>query len=491
MFKGDFNELLSQTGEVGYVQQLRSRSLVLVEGLPGCHQEEIVVFENGETGLITGLSESFIEVLLLSGAAVEPGTKVARTNSQISIPVSENLLGKTVNPLCQSLSGEPIIDGEERPIEKAPLGISARAKIKTTLETGVSLVDLLVPLGQGQRELVIGDRKTGKSSFLLQTVLKQAELGTVCIYAFVGKKMADIQYFQKALNTKETRNKVIVVATAANDAPGLVYLTPFTAMTIAEYFRDLGKNTLVIFDDLTTHAKFYREYCLTARKFPGRESYPGDIFYLHSRLLERAGSFETPKGTVSISAIPVAESYENDVTGFIQTNLMSMVDGHLFFDSDFFVKGRRPAINPFLSVSRVGRQTQSQVRKDINREISVILASYEKSSELSHFGSTLIDSLKMSMQTGEKIWAFLDQNPQTLLDSNLQILVFSLIWLNYIEYKGQGSLAPHVNQVIKAYHDDEKIRNDIGEIVAKSESFNALLGALQQNMPNLKSKFQI
>lgn len=491
MYNGNFTDLLTKTGEVGFVQQLRSKSLVLIEGLPGVHQEEIVVFENGVTGLITGLSENFAEVLLLSDVTPAIGAKVARTNTQISVPVSENLLGKTVNPLCQNLTDSSTIEGEERQIEQTPLGISSRAKIKNALETGVSLVDLLVPLGQGQRELVIGDRKTGKSSFLLQTVLKQAAEGTICIYSFIGKKMADIQQFQKALASQETRSKVIVVATAANDAPGLIYLTPFTAITIAEYFRDLGKNTLVIFDDMTTHAKFYREYCLTARKFPGRESYPGDIFYLHSRLLERAGSFETPKGTVSISALPVAESYENDITGFIQTNLMSMVDGHLFFDSDFFVKGRRPAINPFLSVSRVGRQTQSQITKDINREISVVLTSFEKSSELSHFGSTLVESLKLSLKTGEKIWAFLDQNPQTLLDSDLQIMLFSLLWLNYIDYQGKEALAVTMTQLAKAYQDDEKIRYQTKEMIAKSSSFNILLGAIQENSAEIKSKFKL
>ena len=235
--------------------------------------------------------------------------------------------------------------------------------------TGMTLVDLMIPLGRGQRELVLGDRKTGKTQFLLQAALAQASVGTVCVYACIGKKKAEILRVKEFFAKEGILDKTVIVASSSQDSTGEIFTCPYTAMAVAEFFRDRGQDTLVLLDDMTTHAKFYREMSLLLRKFPGRDSYPGDIFHIHSKLLERSGNFVIKKDgnemDVAITCLPAAETIQGDLTGYIQTNLMSMTDGHIYFDNELFFKGRRPAINPFISVTRVGYQTQTSLRKEM------------------------------------------------------------------------------------------------------------------------------
>lgn len=477
----DFEFYLKKYGEIGFVEQIHY-PIIFVTGLPSVRPTETVVFENGIIGQVISIAPSTVEVLTFSQPNITVGTRVVRTDNYLEIPVGKNLLGRVVGPLCQPIDSVEKFDEknmEYRPIDIVPPGINKRKRISKPLETGVALVDLLIPIGKGQRELIIGDRKTGKTSFLRQTVLNQSKNGTICIYAAIGKKMVDIRGIHEYFVAQKGMDNTIIVASHSQDPAGIIFLTPYCAMAIAEYFRDQGIDVLVILDDLTTHAKFYREISLIAKRFPGRESYPGDIFYIHSRLLERGGNFVVGDGEASITCLPVAESLEGDIAGYIQTNIMSMVDGHIFFDNDLFTKGRRPAINPFVSVTRVGNQTQSQVRRDIHREIITVLNLFEKAETFVHFSSTLIESTKLSLATGEKILKFLTQEVSETVPSNAQTILFAMVWLHYWPDNETDKMKLDNEKIAALYQSDESVSSLLDTLVNSATSFNDLLGKIE------------
>jgi F-type H+-transporting ATPase subunit alpha len=433
----EYNQLLKKTGEYGVVYQV-SHPIVFIEGLPMVRSHEVIVFENGQKGEIFTIDRGKVEARVFSHEPIKVGTKVTRTDKTLSIAVGKELLGQAINPL-----GEPLDPStkftppkEYRDLDTNPVGISGRKKITVQLTTGISLVDLLLPLGRGQRELIIGDRKTGKTSFLMTTIKKQAYEGVICIYAAIAKKKSDIKKMQEFFVQEKIMDKIIIVATSSYDSPTLIYQTPYTAMAIAEYFRDQGINTLLILDDLSTHAKFYRELSLLARRFPGRDSYPGDIFFVHSKLLERAGNFKHPTaGEVSITCLPVIEIIEGDFTGYISTNVMGITDGHIYLDSNIYYQGMRPAVNIPLSVTRVGRQTLSKLSRDINKNLTAFLTSYDKLQNLSHFGQELTDEVKKSLRLGQLIYSFFNQPYQMVVPKIVQMIILSMILENIIENK--------------------------------------------------------
>ena len=475
--KEKFNEYLESSGETGRVV-LVSYPIVHVDGLPSAFPQEVVLFETGELGQVLSADKDLVEILLFSPSPTAIGTSVARTQKTLEVPVGQGLLGKTITPLGTSLyKTNPLPDFEElRAIEQPSPGIDSREKITVPLETGVSVADMMVPLGMGQRELVIGDRKTGKTNFLLQTVLNQARKDTICVYAVVGKVKSAIRHVEDYVSKNNLSDKVVVVASSATDSSGVIFLTPYTAMTIAEYFRDSGKNVLVVLDDLTTHAKFYREISLLARNFPGRNSYPGDIFYTHGRLLERAGNFRTESGPVSITCLPVAETVEGDISGYIQTNLMSMTDGHIYFDQDLFAAGRRPAVNFFLSVTRVGRQTQTSVKSGIYRELNNFLSLHEKTQSFVHFGAELSEGVKTTLEMGDKVLEFFNQAPDETLNTDLQIMLFCLIWVGIWNNLSKEELKVTLARVIRAYRSSPVVSQMFSDYVSSAQDFNTLLG---------------
>jgi F-type H+/Na+-transporting ATPase subunit alpha len=429
-----YKKYLDKFGEYGEIVQV-NYPIVSVIGLPSAKLNEIVVFETGDMGQIITLSHDIATVLLFSQTKLKTKTKLSRTDKYIMIPVGPGLLGHIINPFGQPLSPSATKPDTEtyKHIDIPPPGIAGRLKINKPLITGTALVDIMVPIGKGQRELVLGDRKTGKSTFVLNTIRNQMNEGTIAIYAAIGKKTSDIKQLEAFMAQEERKDKMIIVATTAFDSPGLIHLTPFTAMTIAEYFRDKGKDVMVIMDDLLTHAKFYREFSLLAQTFPGRDSYPADIFHVHARLLERAGSFKHPEyGQTSISCLPIVETQEGDLAGYIVSNLMSITDGHIFFDNNIFAQGRRPAVNIPLSVTRVGKQTQDTISKDINRELSSLFAIYERVENLSHFGSEMTDSVKSIFSTGDKIYSFFNQEGGIIIPKEVSLVIFSLIWLHVL-----------------------------------------------------------
>ncbi len=459
-----FQVCLHELGEVGFVSK-SIHWVAIVDGLPTVRLGELVLFESGQSGMVSALTVSTVEVLVLSSIPVAVGTRVARTGSALTISVSEALLGKSVNAIGV---GEDFFESSEtREIDITPQGIVPRRKIGRQLVTGVAMIDLVVPIGYGQRELIMGDRKTGKSYLLSQTILNQARSGTVCVYAAVGKKNTEIARIGDLFVQQGVRNNTIIVGAALEDSAAEIFLAPYTAMTIAEYFRDQGRDVLVVFDDMSTHAKFYRELSLLSRKFPGRDSYPGDIFYVHSKLVERAGNFQIGDKEASITCLPVVETVQGDITGYIQTNLMSMTDGHIYFDSDLFFKGRRPAINPFISVTRVGHQTQSLIAKEAGRQLLQLMGEYEKTQQFLRFGAELGENSRQILALGDKILAFFDQPAYLPLPFSLQLVLLAALLSGMWDGK-------NISPLVEKYTKDQDYQKKVETAVTSSDSLQKL-----------------
>lgn len=478
-----FADYLKEIGEIGFVEESLP-SLAYVSGIPKAHPSEIILFETGEMGQILTLSEEKAEILVFAKYPIRVGTRVVRTNKILEIPVGKEVIGEIIDPFCNPVEKfkEYKKPTEVRIVDLAAPGITDRQKIDYSFETGVTIVDMLVPLGRGQRELILGDRKTGKTNFLLQTLLYQARLGTLCIYAAIGKKKSDVKKVEEYFLKYKVMDKIIIMVAGAEDPTSLIYITPYCAMTLAEYFKDQGQNVLLVLDDLTTHAKFYREISLLGRKFPGRNAYPADIFYTHAKLLERAGNFKTEKGQAAITCLPVVETIQGDITGYIQTNIMSMTDGHIYFDTDLFTKGRRPAVNPFLSVTRVGRQTQTDLERTITRELISFLTLREKIENFAHFGAEVNASIKEVLVTGEKVIAFFDQSAERVIAGNIQLFVFTMVWFGIWRNATIPEMDKQTEIIINTYEANEKFHKLVEEYIAKADSLNTLLGMIRDNL---------
>lgn len=483
-----FKESLKKTGEYGIVEEIQY-PIVIIAGLPGVELHEILEFETGEIGEAFILEKDCVQALIFSSKPVKVGTQVTRTGRFLSMNVGDELLGQMIDPLGIPLSKEGNFKRptEEREINVSAPGLSSRSKIKAPFSTGVSIIDLMVPLGCGQKELIIGDRKTGKTSFLFAAVKNQMKQGSVVVYAAIARKQSDIKKIQDFFEEEkeEERDNFVIVATTSHDSPSLIYMTPYSAMAVAEYFKDKGRNVVVVFDDLSTHAKFYREVSLLARRFPGRDSYPGDIFHAHAKLLERAGNFKHPlvkDKDVSITALPIAEIVEGDLTGYIATNLMGITDGHIFFDSNMYYQGMRPAINTSLSVTRVGRQANSSLVRAINHEITSFLALYEKMQEFSHFGAELTDNVKQILKTGDTIYDFFEQNYNVVMPIEVQVTLLSMLWLKFFEEKNV-SMSALKSSLIIVFNSGEK--KELFDEFMKAKTFNELLSKVEQKREEL------
>lgn len=447
-----FEEYLKESGEIGHVESI-VRPVVYVSGLPHARLNELVITEEGEQGIVQAVSKDFVEVLMLSYEKVLAGGRVTRVGEALKIPVSNGILGRVINPYGAPLDGLGPIPGEKvfLPIYREALGIKDRVRINEQLETGVSLVDFLVPIGKGQRELVLGDQKMGRTTLLLQAAASQAAKGTVCVYVGIGKTKSDMRRVEEYFKKMGVMGSCVIVFTSSADPASLVYLAPFSGFTIAEFFRDQGREVLIMLDDLTTHAKFYREIALLSRRMPARESYPGDIFHLHAHLLERAGLVRRGEGSVSITALPIVETIQGDLTGYLSTNAMAMTDGHLFFDINEFKKGRRPAINVFLSVTRVGNQTQNPLEQEMRKTLVEALTRYQKALELAHFGFDLPLKTRKELNVGERLEAIFDQGRFTIIDKPLAQFLLALVLTDFWSAKSVEQLRIERDKLIHAY----------------------------------------
>ena len=484
----DFRSYLEKTGEIGQIVGL-SHSIVYISGLPGLKPGEMIITENGEKGIVHGLGKEIAEVLMFEPEKLKVGEEVARTNKPFQIPVSQGFLGRIIDPLCRPIDGLGPVLGEKKylSIQREAPGITRRVRVNKPLETGVMVVDLLVPVGYGQRELVIGDAKTGKTTFLLQAMVSQAKEGIICIYVGIGKETSAVKIVEDYLKEMNVFDKTVMVIATSENPSTINYLSPFSGMTIAEYFRDRGEKVLIIFDDLTSHAKFYREISLLIKRVPGRASYPGDIFHIQAAVVERAGNIKTPDNKeVSITALPVAETLENDISGYIQTNLMAMTDGHIFFDINVFREGKRPAINAFLSVSRVGNQTKTPIDKALAGWIKRKLVEYQRVMGLSQFGVELSLETQKLLDLGKKLEILFNQGPKTIIPRSLQLFLFGLIFFGFWEDKPQNVMKVEIDEILKKYKEGvfseveseikkiknlEEFKSFIGEIIPKVKKF--------------------
>jgi F-type H+-transporting ATPase subunit alpha len=479
----EFKEYLEKTEEIGEVIGI-SNFIAKVSGLPNLKLNEMVISERGEKGIVFGLEKDEAEILTF-GKNLKVGEKIVRTDRVFQIPVSENLLGRIVDPLLRPIDELGPITGEKEFWEiyrEAPAMI-LRKRVKKPLNTGVMIVDLLIPIGYGQRELVIGDTKTGKTTFILQTMINQAREGTICIYVAIGKETSAVKFVEDYLKEEGVFENVVMIVAFGKDPPTLNYLSPFSGMTVAEYFRDKGKDVLIVFDDLTTHAKFYREISLLAKRLPGRSSYPGDIFHIQAALLERAGNVEGKNGEVSITALPVGETLENDISGYIQTNLIAMTDGHIFFDIEEFRKGKRPAINAFLSVSRVGNQTKSQIEKELAQLIRKGLVEYQRAQTVAQFGIELSPKTRKILEMGRKIEIIFEQDPKTLIPYPLRIFLFGLLFNGFFDGKPENLTRLEKEKIIKEYNRGKL--KELDEIKAL-KNFKELKNFVEKMIPKVK-----
>lgn len=423
-----FQDCLEKTKEIGYITSL-FHSIAWVTGLPSLKWGEMVITEAEEKGMVYGLKEGVAEILMFETKNLKAGQRVARTGKPFFIESGSALLGRVVNPLLQPLDEMGPVRGEKvvLSIEREAPQIGQRVKINRPLETGWIIVDLLVPLGYGQRELVIGDPKTGKTMFLLDTLVNQAKKGVICIYVSIAKKHIDVKAVEEYLREQGVMKNSLLIAGLPNQPTPLIFLAPFSGMAVAEYFRDQGNDVILVLDDMTTHAKIYREISLLLKRSPGRNAYPGDIFHIHASLMERGGNIKLGNREVSITVFPVGETLENDISGYIQTNLIGMTDGHLFFDIDEFRKGKRPAINTFLSVSRVGRQTRGILEQSLANWLQMRLAEYKRALEIVQFGVELPKKTQEIIDLGRKIEMVLHQLPGTSLPRILQLFLIGLL----------------------------------------------------------------
>lgn len=404
--------------EVGKVLSVED-GIARIYGLESVQMGEMVIFESGVTGLALSLGEETVDVVLMgSDREVREGMTVKRSNKIMSVPVGEGMLGRVVNALGQPIDGKGPISGSEfRPMDiKAP-GIISRKSVFEPVQTGYKAIDALVPIGRGQRELIIGDRQTGKTAIAIDTILSQKHAfennieseKLYCIYVVIGQKRFSVAQIVKTLTDAGAMEYTTVVAATASDPAAMQYLAPYAGCAIGEYFRDNGKHALIIYDDLSKHAVAYRQMSLLLRRSPGREAYPGDVFYLHSRLLERAAKLDDEHGGGSLTALPIIETQAGDLSAYIPTNVISITDGQIFLENELFNKGIRPAINVGQSVSRVGSAAQAKCMKQVAGKIKLELAQYREMASFAQFASDLDSSTKKLIDRGDRLTELLKQ----------------------------------------------------------------------------------
>ncbi len=396
--------------EVGSIISLGD-GIARVHGVENAMAGEMLEFPYGVFGIALNLEEESVGAVLLGEYnRIKEGDIVKRTGRIISVPVGDEMLGRVVNALGQPIDGKgPIVTKQFSPIERLAPGVVDRQPVKEPLQTGLKAIDAMVPIGRGQRELIIGDRQTGKTAVAIDTILNQKDTGVICIYNAIGQKQSTVAQVVRTLEEADAMRYTIVVAASASDPAPLLYISPYSACTIGEYFRDSGRHALCVYDDLSKHAQAYREISLLLRRPPGREAYPGDVFYLHSRLLERAAKLKTDLGGGSLTALPIIETQAGDLSAYIPTNVISITDGQIFLESDLFHQGVRPAINVGNSVSRVGGSAQIKAMRQVAGTLRLDLAQYRELAAFAQFGSDLDKSTQAQLTRGARLVEILKQ----------------------------------------------------------------------------------
>ena len=420
----NWDEQSRETGEVIWVGD----GIVTVYGIDHAMYGEIVAFENGVKGMVQDVRQNEIGIILFGrDTGIKEGTKVVRTKKKAGIPVGDAFVGRVINALGEPIDGNgDVKEDDYRPIEQEAPGIIDRQSVDTPMETGILSIDSMFPIGRGQRELIIGDRQTGKTSIATDTIINQRGKDVICIYVAIGQKASTVAKIVNTLKKHDAMDYSIVVSSTASDPASLQYIAPYAGTAMAEYFMHKGKDVLIVYDDLSKHAVAYRAISLLLERSPGREAYPGDVFYLHSRLLERSSHLSDKLGGGSITALPIIETQAGDVSAYIPTNVISITDGQIFLESNLFNAGMRPAVNVGLSVSRVGGAAQTKAMKKASGSIRIDLAQYREMEVFTQFASALDDATKAQLQHGKALMELLKQPLSHPLSMHEQVLTLCM-----------------------------------------------------------------
>ncbi len=448
------------------VEQTETGTIILVgdgiakaHGLENCMSNELLEFENGEYGMALNLEENVVSIVMLSNTSdIKEGSVVKRTGEVVSVPVGEKMIGRVVNALGQPVDGKGPIDYKEvRPIESEAPGIIKRKSVSVPLQTGIKAIDSMIPIGRGQRELIIGDRQTGKTSIAVDTIINQKKENVICIYVAIGQKNSTVAQLADTLSKAGAMDYTVIVSATASELAPLQYIAPYSGCAIGEYFMAQGKDVLIVYDDLSKHAVAYRALSLLIRRPPGREAYPGDVFYLHSRLLERAARVSEEYGGGSITALPIIETQAGDVSAYIPTNVISITDGQIFLESELFHSGIMPAVNPGISVSRVGGNAQIKAMKKVAGSLKLLYSQYRELQSFAQFGSDLDADTKERLALGERIVEILKQDKNTPMPVELQVaVIFATVngYLKNVEVRDVKRYEKELCVFLKNKYDD-------------------------------------
>ena len=438
---------------VGTVQHI-GNGIATLSGMPMVHLEELVTFPNGVQGMVLNLDRKHVDVILLGpDTGIRGGDVAEATGRRLSIPVGMSFLGRMVDPLGRPLDdNRPIIPSEFRYVERIAPGIIARAPVDTPLYTGTKIIDTLLPLGRGQRELIVGDRQIGKTTLAIDAILSQKGTDVKCIYVSIGQKKTSVLNAMETFKAGGVMNQTTILVSSTDDPPALRYLAPYAGVTIAEFFLDLGMDVLIVYDDLSKHADTYREMSLLLRRPPGREAYPGDIFYLHSRLLERACRLNEENGGGSITALPIATTQRGDISSYIVTNLISITDGQIVLDADAFNKGSKPAIDIGRSVSRVGSAAQEKAMKSVVGALKLELSQYEEVARFARFGTEVNDATKRQIERGRRVQALLGQGPHKPVKMEDQAILFYALTKGFMDSIDPVDIPQYSTEMIHYIH---------------------------------------
>lgn len=468
--------------------------VLTVNGLSKAVVGEQVEFNNGVTGLVLGLEEDAVLVVALGEASgIEEGDKAKRTGKILSITASEELLGRVINPMGVPLDGKPAIKkGKAMPLERIAAGVIEREPVDTPLKTGIKSIDAMIPVGRGQRELIIGDRGLGKTAIAIDTIINQKEANrggksVICIYVVIGQKLTSIASTIGKLKETGAMDYTIIVSASASEPASLQYLAPYAGVAIAEYYMEKGQDVLIVYDDLTKHAWAYRQLSLVLKRPAGREAYPGDIFYLHSRLLERAVRLNKKNGGGSITALPIIETQAGDISAYIPTNVISITDGQIFLDSDLFNAGIRPAVNTGLSVSRVGGAAQTGTMKSVAGRMRLDLAQYRELSAFAQFGSELDAATQQQLERGKRVTEVLKQPQYHPLPEAEEVLSIWAVTNGYADDL-PAEQVQHFEEELLSY--TKKLNNKLLDTLANSKKITeAETKELEKNVKEFKKNF--
>ncbi len=454
-------------------------------GLTNCLMNELIEFPNGEMGMAQNLEENTVSIVILGrDEGIREGDTVKRTGKVVSVPVGEKFIGRVVNALGAPIDGKGEIDAVEyRPIESPAPGIIERKSVSVPLQTGIKAIDSMIPIGRGQRELIIGDRQTGKSTIAIDTIINQKNENVICIYVAIGQKQSTVAQVVTTLQAAGAMDYTIVVSASASELAPMQYIAPYSGCTMGEYFMDQGKDVLVIYDDLSKHAVAYRAISLLIRRPPGREAYPGDVFYLHSRLLERAARMAPEYGGGSLTALPIIETQAGDVSAYIPTNVISITDGQIFLETELFHAGIMPAVNPGISVSRVGGNAQIKAMKKVAGTLKLVYSQYRELQSFAQFGSDLDKDTKDRLSHGERIVEVLKQKNGATIPVEKQVCLFYAATNGYLKNVAVEDVSDYERELY------EYIDKSEYELAAEIKSTGVMKPETEEKLKEALSKF--